>query len=251
MRRFPLVWVAGVFLGLWLAGCGASVLPAVHSEAERLTLARRLMQQHHYANAIDLLKGYIDTNAGSADIDAAIYLLGECYLRTKDWALASTEFERLLRDYPESDSGGAASFGLGDALFGQARGPDFDQEETTKAVAQWQSYLETYPGHWLNEEARRRIALARSRLATKIVNEGNLYLKLKLPGPAIVYFSKVVQEYSDTPPLGEALIGMARAKAMSGKRSEAIQSLKELEAQFPGKPIADRAARERARLERN
>ena len=132
MRRFPLVWVAGVFLGLWLAGCGASVLPAVHSEAERLTLARRLMQQHHYANAIDLLKGYIDTNAGSADIDAAIYLLGECYLRTKDWALASTEFERLLRDYPESDSGGAASFGLGDALFGQARGPDFDQEETTK-----------------------------------------------------------------------------------------------------------------------
>jgi len=251
VRRFSLVWVAGALLALWLAGCGASVLPAVHSEAERLALARRLMQQHHYANAVELLKGYIDTNAGSADIDTAIDLLGECYLRTKDWASASTEFERLLRDYPESDSGGAASFGLGEALFGQARGPDFDQDETSKAVAQWQSYLEKYPGHWLNEEARRRIALARSRLATKLVNAANLYLKLKLPGPASVYFSKVIQEYSDTPLLGEALIGLARTKAMSGKRAEAIQSLKELEAQFPGKPIADRAARERARLERN
>jgi outer membrane protein assembly factor BamD len=216
-----------------------------------MALARRLMEQRHYTNAIDLLKTYIDTNAGSADIDAAIYLLGQCYLRTKEWASASAEFERLLRDYPESDSSGAGSFALGDALFGQARGPDFDQEETTKAVTQWQSYLDKYPGHWLNDEARRRIALARSRLATKLVNAGNLYLKLKLPGPAIVYFSKVVQEYSDSPQLGEALIGLARAKAMSGKRDEAIQSLKELEAQFPGKPIAGQAARERARLERN
>ena len=59
-----------------------------------------------------------------------------------------------MRDYPESDSTPSAAFRLGEAWYGQARPPDFDQEFTTKALAQWRNYHDTYPDHWLSPRRR-------------------------------------------------------------------------------------------------
>jgi outer membrane assembly lipoprotein YfiO len=233
-----------------LAGCGAGVLPTVHSEAERLDLARRLYEKREYGTATELLKTYVSVNAGSENVDEAIYLLGECYLKTKDWVAADAEFERLLRDYPESDSAGSASFRLGEALFGQARPPDFDQESTQKALAQWQSYLQTYPGHWLNAEAERRIGATRHRLATKALDTARLYLKLGLPVPARVYFLRIVQDYGDTPVVGDARYGLALCEVREGHRAEALERLLAIEKDFAGQPLAERAAHERKRLEK-
>jgi outer membrane protein assembly factor BamD len=236
---------------LALAGCGASVLPSIHSEAERLAVAQRLHAKGDNGDAIELLKTYIANNGGSADVDHAIYLLGACYLSARDWASAANEYERLLRDYPESDSGAAGRFRLGEALFGQAKGPDFDQDYTQKALDAWQQYLRDYPGHWLNPEAERRVLMCRTRLADKIVKTGELYLQLKLPAPARLYFERVTSEFSDTSATPRAQLGLAICDARQGKKPEAIARLKDLETRFTRQPMDERAARERKRLERS
>jgi len=242
--------LAALLLIAALGGCGAGQIPAVHSEPERLETARQAMGKREYTVAIELLKTYVSNNAGSRDVDEAVYRLGLCYLGIKEWASAQVEFERLIRDYPESDSSGSASFRLGEALFDQTRPKDFDQEYTHKALDQWNDYLASYPGHWLNPEARRRIADVRARLASKLADAGHLYLKLKLPDPARVYFHRVIDEYPDTPSVGEARLGLALCDARQGKRNEAIEQLKQVEAAHPGGALAKRAASERARLER-
>lgn len=246
-RRTRRLLIGGVLLAL--AGCAAGVAPSVHSEAERLAMARRMSARGNCTAAIELLKVYVANNAGSAEVDEALYELGACELKNKDWAAAMVDFERLLRDYPESDSSASAAFRLGEAYFGQSRGPDFDQEQTVQALEQWQRYLRNYPGHWLNGEAQRRVSEARHRLATKLSNTGRLYLKLKLPEPARVYYERIANEYSDTALYGDALLGLAMCDAMEGKKQEAIAQLEAIEKEFPGRPIADRAARERGRLE--
>lgn len=233
------------------AGCSAGVMPAVHSEAERLSLAQRMLDQHKYPSAIELLKGYIQNNAGSADVDQAIFLLGEAYLRTKEWPSAAVEFERLMRDYPESDSTPSASFRLGEATFGQARPPDFDQEHTVKAIEQWRNYRRDYPGHWLNDEADRRIAVARNRLGTKLLSTGRLYIKLRLPGPARAYFERVENEFAPSVLRGEAEFGLVQCDLQEHKQAEAIERLAAIEREYPGQPIAQRAASQRAQLTRH
>jgi outer membrane assembly lipoprotein YfiO len=233
-----------------LSGCGASTIPAVHSETERLALSRRSMQRGEYNVAIELLKSYIANNAGGADVDLAIELLGECQLHIKEWSEAGLQFDRVLRDYPESDSSAAAAFHLGDAYWGQSRGADFDQEYTQKALEQWQSYLRGYTGHWLNAEAERHVLQARTRLATKLCETGFLYLKLSKPGPARVYFQRVLDEYADTVREADARLGVAIAGGNLGQRDQAIAELKSLEQRFTGHALGRRAARERARLER-
>ncbi len=96
-----------------LVGCAASTLPPVHSEPERLALAKRMMEQKRWPSAIELLKSYVQNNGGSANVDQAHYLLGTSYLENHDWALAATEFDLMVRSYPASDSTPSASFRLG------------------------------------------------------------------------------------------------------------------------------------------
>jgi outer membrane protein assembly factor BamD len=231
-----------------LGGCAAGTLPAVHSEPERLELARRMEAKGDYIDATELYKTYVANNAGSTEVDHAVYQLGRCYEMTKDWASASVEFERLLREFPESDSSGAASFRLGEALYGQARPPDFDQEFTQKALDQWRSYLAAYPGHWLNDDARHRVQLARMRLATKLVNTGDLYVKLRDLEPARSYYRRIESDYDDLPQLGDAWVGMARIDVLEHHPATAIERLKKVQTQFAGRPVATLATRELARL---
>ena len=235
---------------LTLAGCAASSLPRITSDTDRLDSARKLVKDREYMAAIDVLKSYIDRNAGSATVDEAIYLLGEAYLRSKDWANATVEFERLLRDYPESDSSGAAAFRLGEAYYGQTRPIDFDQEFTVKAVGQWTNYRRDYPGHWLNAEADNKIAECRARLATKLAKTAELYLKLREIEAARVYYRRIEEEFADTPVLGDALIGLANCDAHLGRYEDAVARLREIEARFEGTPLGRHAGRERARIER-
>jgi outer membrane protein assembly factor BamD len=237
-------------LGIALAGCGASTMPAVHSEPERLDLARKAMARRDWTVATELLKSYVANNGGSRDVDEAIYRLGQCYQGAKEFPSAQVEFERLVRDYPESDSAGSAAFRLGEVLFAQTRGRDFDQEYTHKALDQWQDYLAAYPGHWLNATALKRVVEVRARLAAKLVDAGHLYLKLKLPGPAGVYYRRVLDEYPETPAADDARLGLALCEAQQGHRDAAIEQLKQVEAAHPGGELARRAASERARLER-
>lgn len=235
---------------LALAGCGAGVLPVVRTDAERLQVARNLSAQGERMAAIELLKGYIERNAGASDVDEALYLLGECYLGQKEWTSAQLEFERLLRDYPESDSSGSGAYRLGEALYGQARGPDFDQEFTQKALAQWMEYRAGYPQHWRAQQGEARIREARDRLARKLLSSGDLYVRLRMAVPARVYYERIVSEFGDLPLAGQAEIGLAVCERLEGRKDEAIARLKRIEEQHAGEPAAAVARRERERTEK-
>lgn len=244
MRTLRMALASAVLAAL-VAGCGAAIAPQIHNDADRLNVARRLYDKGDYTLAAEVLTPYITSAAGSADVDDALYLLGMSHLKAKEWASAESDFQRLVRDYPESDSAAAAAFRLGEAYFGQSRGPDFDQEYTLKALDQWMAYRRDFPENWLAGQAQQRIAECRARLATKLYRTGDLYMKLKDYEPAKIYFRNVMRQYSDTPVYGPAILGMAMADARLGARDTALVTLKALEEEFAGRPLADEAAKTR------
>jgi outer membrane assembly lipoprotein YfiO len=233
-----------------LAGCGGSVLPQIHDEGGRLELARRQYAKDNAALAIEVLAPFSTSGNGSANVDEAVYLLGLCHLKVKDYAAAQGDFERVTREYPESDSAASAEFRVGEAMWGLARGPDFDQDYTLKALDQWMKFRRDHPEHWLADAATQRIAEARTRLATKLYRTGDLYVKLKDYESARRYFRDVLTEYSESPVSGDAIIGWAVASARLGERDTALATLNSLEQEFAGKPLGDRAAKTRAMMMR-
>lgn len=237
-------------LAALLAGCGASVLPQIMNDSARVPLARQLLDKGDLALAVEVLSSYAQSGAGSADIDQAVYLLGVTYLRQRDWPNAQLQFERVLRDYPESDSATAASYRLGEALFGQSRPADFDQEFTLRALAQWEGFVKGSPDHPFVPTAQERIAECRTRLARKLWRTGDVYLKQALYGPAKIYFQNVLDEYPDTPVYGEAMIGLALTNARLGKKDSALVVLRSLAEDFAGRPLGEEAAKWRERVEK-
>lgn len=227
-------------LGLF-SGCGGSVLPQVHDEAGRLDLARRLYAKGDAALAVEALAPFSTSGSGSGNVDEAVYLLGLCHLKMRDFSAAQADFERLLRDYPESDSAPSAMYRQGEALWGQARGPDFDQEYTLRALDQWMSFRRDHPDHWLAAEATKRIAEARARLATKLYRTADLYVKLQEYQAARAYFHDVLTEYSDTPLYGDAMIGWAISSARLGERDTAITLLENMHEEYKGTDIGNQA----------
>ena len=139
-------------------------------------------------------------------------------------------------------SASRASTGERTALYGQSRGPDFDQEFTLKAMTQWEGLVQADPGSPWATLARQRIGECRARLGHKLWRSGDVYLKLKLYDPARTYFRTVIDEYPDTPAYGDALIGNAIADARTGKRDSAIVVLEDLAHRFEGLPVGIKAA---------
>ena len=115
--------LASAVLVVSVLGCGAAVVPQIHNDSDRLNVARRMYDKGDYTLAVEILTPYISSAAGAADVDEAIYLLGLSHMKAKEWASAEGDFQRLLRDYPESDSAQSAAFRLVEAYFGQSRGP--------------------------------------------------------------------------------------------------------------------------------
>jgi outer membrane protein assembly factor BamD len=242
--------IAACVLALFVAGCGAAVVPSIHSDTNRVAIARGLYDRHEYALAVDVLSSYALTGSGNADIDQAVYLLGLSYMGQKEWVSAQTQFERIGRDYPESDSASAAIFQLGEAMYGQSRPSDFDQEFTLKALQQWESYVRSAPGDAYVGRAEMRIGECRTRLARKLWRSGDVYLKQRLYGPAKKYFGDVISQYADTPILGDAILGNAAADARLGKRDSALAVVRGLEAQFSGYPLGLKATELRRKMEK-
>lgn len=234
--------VAALVASVLLAGCGAVIMPQIHNDADRVTVARRLLDKGDHAMAVEVLSNYVNTGTGNADIDQALYVLGLSYMGEHEYASAQAQFERLTRDFPESDSAVAGAYRLGQAFFGQSRGPDFDQEFTLRAMNQWEAVVQAdEAGPW-GDLARTRIAECRARLARKLWRTGDVYVKLKLYEPAKVYFGSVIEDYADTPIYGDALIGNAVADARLGRRDSALAVLGRLAKDFEGRPLGLRAS---------
>jgi outer membrane protein assembly factor BamD len=101
-----------------------------------------------------------------------------------------------------------AQFKISEAYFEQLRRSELDQTETYEALVRFRGFIEDNPDSPLVEEARKRIASCRSRLARKQYLNAELYFQQNYLEAAALTFKQVMRNYSDTPWYYEALARM-------------------------------------------
>ena len=209
------------------SGCGGS-LKEQQSGVADYERGKAAFDRSDWYDAIADLKAYVEQYPGTEKTDDALYYLGEAYFRNKDFALASGQFDRLIRDFPQSPL-------QPDALFQLARCDDLsshraalDQTETLRAIDRYRQFLDTYPEHAKAGEARNRLASLRERLAEKRFRNGRLYAKLHHDAAAVFYLEGVLNEYGGTRWAGDAALILAEVYLRQGKREEAIATLRRI-----------------------
>jgi outer membrane protein assembly factor BamD len=227
-RKATIALRAGFFLLAALAsGCGGS-LKEQQSGVADYERGKAAFDQSNWYDAIADLKTYVEQYPGTEKTDDALYYLGEAYFRNKDFALASGQFDRLIRDFPQSPLQPDALFLLARCDDVSSRPPPLDQTETLRAIDRYRQFLDSYPEHTKASEARERLAALRERLAEKRFRNGRLYAKLHQDAAASFYLEGVLKDYAETRWAGDAALLLAEIYVRQGKRDEAIAALRRI-----------------------
>lgn len=156
-------------------------------------------QREKYRRAIDNFQTLTFNYPGQTMIDTAQYYLGLSYFGDKDYALASTEFNRLIANFPASPFAPQAHLMRAVAKYESApRHFGLDQTETVEALQMFEDFLIDFPESEAITDAKAYIQKSRSKLAEKEYTSGIVYMRVRDPRAAKIYFQKVVDDYIDT-----------------------------------------------------
>jgi outer membrane protein assembly factor BamD len=237
-RAFLLVGLALLSL-LLLGGCGGSLKESSRQGTPDFPGAKTSYDRGDYLDALADFKAYVESYPGTDKTDDALYYLGQCYIHERDYALASAQFDRLLRDFPTSSL-------QPDALIDQARCDDLqshpaalDQTETERALQRYNQFVDQYPDHPRVKEAKTRIQVLRDRLAEKLLRSGRLYAKLRRERAAEFYLRRLLTEYPDSKWVKEASQLLSAVVQRQGRKVEPVEVPKNEGTASPDSPQSE------------
>ena len=115
--------------------------------------------------------------------------------------------KRYLTLYPTSPEAAYAQYIIGLCYFRQIPDVTRDQTATRKTVQAMNAVVQDYPDSEYVQDAQNKILFARDQLAGKEMQVGRYYLERKEYLAAIKRFRGVVENYSNTRQVEEALAG--------------------------------------------
>ena len=249
MKSVLIFLVCAMVLGS-SAGCGGTISETQGGTAD-FDRAKTAFDRGDYLDAVMDFKAYIELFPGTERTDDALYYLGEAYMRQKDYALASGQFDRLLRDFPSSQFQPDALFELARCDDLQSHGAPLDQSETQRALNRYHQFLEQYPDNPKAADAQARVRALRDRLAEKRFRTGRLYYKIRQDEASAISLRMVVAEFPDSKWASEAALLLSDVLARQGKQGEAIETLKRLQASAAEDEVRKRAEERLHVLERS
>jgi outer membrane protein assembly factor BamD len=231
------MWIAGLLLLMVMVGCTSEETTAPLSAEQRFKMGFGLFQDEDYLEAIEEFKVVTIQFGGTQWADDAQYYMAEARFRREEYILAAYEFDVLVRSMPTSEFVRMARFRRASCYDLSSPGVALDQENTRKAIDEYQNFLEYHAADSLAPVADRRIRELTSKLAEKEFNNGVIYLKMGYNKAATYYFDLVLEKYHDTPFAEPSHVRKAEALIQRKRYDEAVQELNRFLDRYPSSSL--------------
>ena len=159
------------------------------------------------SHGIDLLvkeDGLITEYPNLSFADDAIYEIGRYYFETGQYAEAVPIYERIVRDYPQSEWRGLAEYYMALSTYKQIRGIDYDEKVIEDTERKFRTYLENNPRGPQAADAREKQREITEKLGEKNLNIAKFYLRESEPASAKIYLRVVLERYTSSTAAREA-----------------------------------------------
>ena len=181
-----------------LVGCGSGgKFKGPGAEGDFLH-GKNLYENGRCFQAAEALQTFLSQHPGSVLVDEAIYYLGMSRKCLGEYILARDEFDRLLREFPQSEHREDAEWNRALCFHESRHSADRDPEPTEQAIRAFQAYRDHYPNGTYRAEADRFIRDSTGRLAKKAYENGKTYVMLRQYPAAAIYFAKSLQVQWDS-----------------------------------------------------
>ena len=129
--------------------------------------------------------------------------------------------KRYVSLYPSSEDAAYAQYIVGLSYFRQIRDVTQDQKESRRAIEAMEEVIQRWPESQYVDDARTKVRFARDQLAGKEMQVGRYYLERREYIAAVKRFRYVVENYSNTRHVEEALARLTETYYAMGLTSEA------------------------------
>jgi outer membrane protein assembly factor BamD len=153
--------------------------------------------------------------------------------RNGDYTDAITAGQRYVQLYPSDPDAAYAQYIVGLSYFRQIRDVTQDQKESRRAIEAMEEVVQRWPESEYVDDAQAKIRYARDQLAGKEMQIGRYYLERREYIAAIKRFRYVVENYSNTRHVEEALARLTEAYYAMGLAQEAQAAAAVLGQNFP------------------
>ncbi|MBN9075316.1 MAG: outer membrane protein assembly factor BamD [Rhizobiales bacterium 65-79] len=141
--------------------------------------------------------------------------------------------QRYMELYPSTDDAAYAQYIIGLSYFRQIRDVTQDQQQARQTIEAMNAVVQNYPTSPYVEDAKTKIRFARDQLAGKEMQVGRYYLERREYLAAIKRFRDVVENYSNTNQIEEALARLTEAYYAMGIAPEAQTAAAVLGRNYP------------------
>lgn len=141
--------------------------------------------------------------------------------RQGNYSDAINSAKRYVALHPSTDEAAYAQYIVGLSYYRQIRDVTQDQKEARRTVAAMQEVVERWPDSEYVEDAQAKIRFARDQLAGKEMQIGRYYLERREYIAAVKRFRGVVEGFSNTRHIEEALARLVETYYAMGLVSEA------------------------------
>ncbi|PSJ63683.1 outer membrane protein assembly factor BamD [Pseudaminobacter soli (ex Li et al. 2025)] len=141
--------------------------------------------------------------------------------------------KRYLALYPSTPDAAYAQYIVGLCYFRQIRDVTQDQKESRRAIEAMQEVVTRWPDSEYVDDAKTKIRMARDQLAGKEMQVGRYYLERREYIAAVKRFRYVVENYSNTRHIEEALARLTESYYAMGLTSEAQTAAAVLGQNYP------------------
>jgi TolA-binding protein len=195
---------------LFASAPGSDLLPYA-----RYSIAWSYLQEEKLQDALrEFTKGVTEFEENPV-IDSFVFFKAECNSRLGNRRAAQQDYDKIVREFPESQYWEKAFMAKGTILF--------DNEDYGKAIETYLQFI----------EARQDSAAATELLMLANYMTGESYLALGQHGDALEYYSVVLSYDVESPLKAQALFQKGRCVVMEGNFSEAATLFERFYREYP------------------
>ena len=112
-----------------------------------------------------------------------------------DYINAALGFKKIIENYPKSPLVDDAKYKIAICAADSTTGPEYNQEDTDKAIKEFKDFVKRYPDSHMEKEARSFIEKLENQKAQNNFDIAQFYEKQGNTESAVIYYEEILANY--------------------------------------------------------
>ncbi len=216
------------------AACGGETISNDSPPEKQYDEGLRLMKKERYTEAVERFRVLKSRFPYSKFAALAALKIGDAHYQEESFIEAASAYKIFRELYPKHEMAAYALYRVGESNFNLVpESPDRDLDSATAAIDAYKLLVKDYPDCPYVDDAKKKLAGLRTKLADKEDYVGNFYFIRKQYSSAVGRYRHLLDQYPDSPYNEKALFRLSYSYEQIGEFTKANEAMDRLAMEFP------------------